>query len=290
MGLLRVGIALWLAAAAAQAQTGTAPAPAFEVASVKLSGPNSGRHARGGPGTSDPGQYHFDHASPLALIAVAYHVERFQVSSKTPLDKDFFDVAAKVPAGATREQFRLMLQNLLAERFHLKLHEELRESPAFELTVAKGGPKLRVSALDPSAEHFAGRPEFSAEGFPEVPPGQAGTASTYTIAGGFMVIRTTGRSQTAASLAGILQAGIAAVPGPNDETPVLDRTGLSGTYDFQIEYSLEFSEATNGEPKVAPVPDLFTALPRQLGLQLVRKKLPFEFLVIGSFDKTPVEN
>jgi uncharacterized protein (TIGR03435 family) len=260
------------------------------VASVKASGPGSGRHARGGPGTSDPGQYRFDHASLLALISVAYHVDRFQVSSKTSLDQDFFDVAAKVPPGATREQFRSMLQNLLAERFHLKLHKESRDFPAFALTVAKGGSKMRASAVNPAAESATGPFQASAEGFLEIPPGRSGMASRYSLDGGFIVIRVTGQSQTAAILASALQAGLQSAPGPDNGTPVVDRTGLNGTYDFHLEYSLELPAVTGADPKLPPVPDVFAAVTRQLGLQLVRKKLPFDYLVIESFARTPVEN
>src|SRR4051794_15894961 len=91
-------------------------AQAFEVASVRPSGRDTESVEEGGPGSSDPGRYRYTGATLEDLIVTAYHVEYFQVASKTALDRDRFDLIAKVPAGATRQQFRLMLQNLLTER------------------------------------------------------------------------------------------------------------------------------------------------------------------------------
>jgi len=76
------------------------------------------------------------------LAGGGYHVDPFQVSSQTPLTQPRFDLDAKTPPGATKEQFRAMMQNLLAERFHLKLHIESREFPGYELVVSKAGLKL----------------------------------------------------------------------------------------------------------------------------------------------------
>jgi uncharacterized protein (TIGR03435 family) len=75
----------------------------------------------------------------LDLIIVAYEVEVFQVSSPVPLDRQNFDFSAKVSEGAPRQQFRAMLQNFLAERFHLKPRIQSRQFPAYELVVAKTG-------------------------------------------------------------------------------------------------------------------------------------------------------
>ena len=82
----------------------------FEVASVKPSGPSSIRGSDGGPGSSDPERYIFNRASLQDLIAVAYDVKYFQISSPIPLDRDSFDLAARVPPGASQQQFRLMMQ------------------------------------------------------------------------------------------------------------------------------------------------------------------------------------
>ena len=94
---------------------------------------------------------------PDDLILIAYHVEMFQISSKLPLDRDEFDLTARVPAGATRDEFRAMLRNLLAERFHMKLHVESREFPGFGMTIAKGGTKLGGPIQNGHVESFNGK-------------------------------------------------------------------------------------------------------------------------------------
>src|ERR1700693_2458541 len=101
VSLRRVAILLQATAGAPQPQTGGASAPAFEVASIRPSGPHSIRGSDGGPGTSDPGLYRYGLATLLDLIATAYNVEYFQVSSPVPLDRQNFDLTAKVPEGAT---------------------------------------------------------------------------------------------------------------------------------------------------------------------------------------------
>ena len=103
----------------------------------------------------------------------AYHVDYFQVSSKTPIDRETFDLEANVPEeNATREQFRAMLRNLLEERFHLKAHVESREFAAYELVVAKSGLKMKESGAAAPASEDSRRPPD--EGFPDLPPGRPG--------------------------------------------------------------------------------------------------------------------
>ena len=70
------------------------------------------------------------------MIATAWNVDYFQISSPVPLDESAFDIVATVPEGTTKEQFRVMLPNLLAERFALKAHMESRNFSAYELIVA----------------------------------------------------------------------------------------------------------------------------------------------------------
>jgi uncharacterized protein (TIGR03435 family) len=109
VNLRRVVILLAAMAGLAQPQTGGASASAFEVASIRPSGPHSIRGSDGGPGSPDPGLYRFGSATLLELIAIAYEVKVFQISSSVNLDRQNFDLAAKVPEGATNEQFRAML-------------------------------------------------------------------------------------------------------------------------------------------------------------------------------------
>lgn len=272
--MIRLCLALFLPIAAL-AQT--AALRKFEVASLKLSGPQSIRGSQGGPGTKDPTHYRFQSATLQDLVGIAWRVHYFQISSKAPLDKDRFDLIANVPEGATRDQFREMMQALLAERFQLEAHTESRDFPAYELVVAKGGPKMKESSA-------GGRTSDLKTGdnarFPTLPPGPGMTAN-YSSADGFPVCRMRAQQQSAATLAEFLR-----VPG---NEPIIDKTGLIGRYDFTLEYALE-PPSGRTDSNAAPIDDVFNAVKEQLGLQLISKKLPFQVVVIDSFSKTPAGN
>ncbi len=92
---------------------------------------------RGGPGTNDPGQTTFTNVPMKFLLTYAYDVKGFQVLGPAWLDSERFDVVAKVPKGATKEQVRMMMQSLLTERFHLALHHESKEMRLEELLVGR---------------------------------------------------------------------------------------------------------------------------------------------------------
>ena len=274
---------LLLIAFAGLALAQTAAQPSFEVASVKPSASGVRRDTGGGPGTSDPGQYHFYGAELHDLVFIAYHLRYTQqLVSKAPLDRDSYDLVAKVPAGATRDEFRLMLQHLLAERFHLKAHMESRELPALELTIGKSGSKLQESTTAGAGDSTPQQPKIADDGFPVLPAGRPGLAMRYTTADGFMIGRMAARQQPVEVLTRNY--------GRTDDLPIVDKTGLTGTYDFRLEFSREPPGMPGGEAKVAPVPDLFTAIQQQLGLQFIPKKLPFDILVVDSFDRVPTEN
>jgi uncharacterized protein (TIGR03435 family) len=263
----RFGISLILCAGLASGQV-------FEVASIRPSGPKSVRGSDGGPGDKDPARYFFGRATLLDFILVAYHVELFQVSSKLQLDRDEFDLEAKVPAGATRDEFRIMLRNLLVERFHVKLHLESREFPAFEMQLAKGGTRLGTEAATRLA---------SVDDFPQLTPGKPGLIARNSTISGYMLTRIRGQQQPVSSLARMLRTA--------EPHPVVDKTGLTGKYDFALEFSVELPNATADGPAEPPrAPDLNTALREQLGLQLVAKKLPFDVVVVESFNSLPTEN
>jgi uncharacterized protein (TIGR03435 family) len=271
----RIAIGLLLAAAAALAQPEAATSvPAFEAASIKPSGPQSRRGSEGGPGTSDPGRYTYNAASLDDLITTAYHVDYFQISSKVPLDKQTFDLAVKIPAGVTRLQFRVMLQNLLAERFHLKAHVEKKDFNGCALLVAKAGTKLKEGAPLLAAA--------SEEGFPSLPPNKAGMIANHTMSGNYELVRMRVQREPMSQLADWLGT---------IDGPVVDRTGLTGKYDFTFTYTREWKSAAPGTASDPPVaPDVFTALQQQLGLQMVRQKVPLDLVVVESVDKLPVEN
>src|SRR5579863_1927775 len=106
----------------------TDASPSFVVATVKPGVPGAdGRFPssiRGGVGSRDPGQITYTGMSLKFLLVTAYAVQDYQIAGPAWLDTEHFDIAAKIPLGTTKEQFNLMLQSLLAERFHLALHRE----------------------------------------------------------------------------------------------------------------------------------------------------------------------
>jgi uncharacterized protein (TIGR03435 family) len=263
---VRLGLSLFLLSGITFGQS-------FEVASIRPSGAKSIRGWEGGPGSKDPTRYTFGEATLLDFICTAYHIEDFQVSSKLALDRDKFDLAATIPANATEEDFRSMLRNLLAERFQMKVHMETREFPAYELSVARGGVKLGTEAAMKVA---------SEDGFPQFAPGAPRLVVRNSAKSGYLVHRIRGQQMAVSRLAEILRS---VAPGP-----VVDRTGLTGLYDFAMEFSSELPNGTVDGVFTSDLPDLATALKEQLGLQLVAKKLPFDVVVVEAFNRVPTEN
>jgi uncharacterized protein (TIGR03435 family) len=247
---------------------------AFEAASIRPSGPQSIRGSAGGPGSGAPTLYQFDSATLLDLIAAAWKVDYFQISSAAPLDRNRFDLTARLPVGTTKEQFRLMLRNLLAERFGLKIHIESREFPGYELAIAKSGLKLKEAAAPPAAP-------ASDTGTPRPVAIRPTLRSENSFQGGVAITRLVVVLEPISAVARFL-------PRP-DNLPVVDQTGLTGNYTFTLDYIPDSISAT---PDAAPsaLPDIFTALQDQLGLQLVRKKLPFDVVVVDTFSTLPTEN
>jgi uncharacterized protein (TIGR03435 family) len=138
-------VALLVMGASAQTET----IPEFEVASIKPAPPPTGNmmmvRMRGGPGSDDPGRLDWQNVSLRNMLTNAFNLKEYQLQGPDWLNSERFDVSAKIPADTTREQFRLMLQKLLADRFKMTFHHETKEHAAYALTVAKGGPKLKES-------------------------------------------------------------------------------------------------------------------------------------------------
>jgi uncharacterized protein (TIGR03435 family) len=246
------------------AQTQSAPRPAFEVASIKPGDPNSQMFRIGSmPG----GRFAANNASLKLLIQTAYDVRSHQISGGPNwLDSAKFDIEAKsdsaapIPAGpAGGPQMRLMLQSLLEERFKLKLHRESKEEPVYELVVAKGGPKLQQAA-DSLKQQQRGL---------QMRRGQlTGTAAPMSILVS-QLSQQLGRS-------------------------VIDKTGLTGQYDFDLKWTPEFGQSQGGPADAGPPPDspgpsIFTALQEQLGLKLESTKSQVDVLVVDHAEQ-PSEN
>jgi uncharacterized protein (TIGR03435 family) len=170
-------------------------------------------------------------------------------------DASRFDVTAKVSdpdlkalSHLSREQRQAMIAALLADRFHLKTHTEIKTLPVYELVVAKGGPKLKPTILPPPG---AENPDPLGYGNLDV----HGTEIT---------------------VAGVTLSDLAMnLTFPLDRT-VINNTGLTGRYDFQLRWTPD--DGTTGATDAPP--DLFTAIQEQLGLKLQAAKGPVKTLVI----------
>jgi uncharacterized protein (TIGR03435 family) len=262
-------IAFALAASAAQSQT---PRSAFEVASVKLATPLGplGLQAdqRGGPGTSDPGMFACRNCSLYWVLADAYPIHGYDFSGPDWLQSARFDFSAKIPAGATREEFQKMLQNLLAERFKLSVHRETRPM------VAKNGRNFKrgTPKESPKDDGPAERLKHDADGFPVLT-----RAMSMAMIPGHA--RMQSENQPIAWFAERLSQQL--------QMPVTNATGLAGSYDFTLSWS--WDEDTLGAQAAARA-DLVSAVRSQLGLKLERKKGQWEVLIVDHVEKTPTEN
>jgi uncharacterized protein (TIGR03435 family) len=275
------------------------PAPAFEVASIKPAAASNISGITGGPGSRDPGQLTCISSTIQDLIEDAYNVKGYQIRGPAVLTSERFDIAAKVPKGATKEDLMVMLQGLLAERFKLTLHRETKELPVYALAVNKGGAKLRNHADGEAAK--SGSVTTDARGLPAVPPGplgrgvSAGPKSCLTAAGAGQVLILC-NERPVARLANALSFYV--------RGPVVDRTGLIGDFDYTLSFTppdvrrLPLFAVASGpsgmDSPVAPdsesAPDLFAALKEQLGLKLEPSTGPVELLVIDHVEKTPTAN
>jgi uncharacterized protein (TIGR03435 family) len=253
----------------------------------------------GGPGTNDPGRVTFRRSNLVALVTQAWDVKPYQVSGLDPTGGQDFDIDAKVPAGATKEQFRAMLRNLLAERFKLAIHHETKEMQGYELTAAKGGAKLKEAAPEPPNPGGPGalpapvsmptRITMGKDGYPEIPPGVA-----VTIFG-------SSRARWQLPHSGV--AGLVSWLSGRLGKPVSDATGLTGKYDFSLYWSPDAgmrssaasAAASDGAVAAAPPdsdagPTLLMALQQQMGLKVEAKKVRVDVIVVDHAEKVPTEN
>lgn len=198
-----------------------------------------------------------------------------------------YDIEARAPAGATKDQMRLMMQSLLAERFKLAVHRETRQAPVFAMLLEKPG------ATGPQLHAHPASDTCATTVFPDAATA-ANTSQTLPIPCGLIARlppsapgshKIGGRNITLTMLADSLpaQTGLATFP-----KPVIDRTGLSGTFDF----SLEWTQAVAGDMAVGPNaqseepgPSIAQAMKQQLGLKLESTKGPVELLVIDHVEQ-----
>ena len=268
-----------------------ADAPSFEVASVKPASPSATAiSCSGGPGTTSPGIWRCSNVPLAFLISRSYGFQAYQFTPRAPCCQGRFDFTAKVPVGATKEQFQRMIQKLLEERLKLKLHHEQKEMAIYELTVGEKGPKVKESAPDASSEPEDpwAPPEYSMgkDGYPVFPAGRGG------LAGPNGHYRWTGFNLSMQEIVKTLSFHLG--------RPVVDATRLKGKYDIDMKWGVDVAwllEMAGRRDQIAELPDtgptgptLIRAVQDQLGLKLNSKKGLGDFVVVDHVEKVPTEN
>jgi len=182
----------------------------------------------------DRGRFTTHNLTLKRLVALAYDLDVKQVSGGPNwVDSDSYDINAKIPdAIAGKTEVPDMVQSLLAERFHLAVRRETREVPGFVLVPGKKGTRLTPATQSEDSSMHTNNAEMKAQGI--------------------------SMDEFAKRLGRIL------------EKPVADRTGLTGTFDFELKWSTERLDA---KPDADTGPSIFTAIQEQLGLKLESAKI-----------------
>lgn len=248
----------------AAATTVPADSPKYEIADIHKSPPLNNPVFNGG--FLGGGRYFLRQATLADLITTAYSLRNSDYVQGGPpwLDWYRFDIEAKVPAGTTQEKARLMLQDLLANRFKLVTHPGNAMVPAFLMTAVNGKPNVKASG-----------PTDSGSCQRQNQPGsESGPSLTITLVC---------RGATFSSLADALNADGG---GGYLSYPVIDTTSLNGPYDFDLKWTPKYSLTRVG-PSAA---NIFQALVQQLGLKIEFKTTPRPGLVVDSVNDAPTPN
>jgi uncharacterized protein (TIGR03435 family) len=333
----RLGLAfvagLLLTAGAFFGQTSTQPPPpklAFDVASVRPAPPldmakmaaemRAGTMPRIGPHV-DASRAEYDSMSLKDLIALAYSVKGYQITGPDWLGGQRFDIVARLPDGASKDDAPAMLQALLQDRFKLAVHRETQERSVLALVVAKGGPKLKesppASPIDENAPLKSGEMQMnSLNGPARVTRSPDGTSTINMGARGTMKMsvqdQTIHMESSNATMQGfadmltnVLQMG------GGGSRQVVDMTGLKGSYQVAVEIPLANlramaraqgmnvpgGPAAGGAADNSPLPSsdpdggstVFESV-QALGLKLEQRKASVEQLIVDHVEKTPTEN
>jgi uncharacterized protein (TIGR03435 family) len=267
---MNVNSAIALLAVAASASFGQSPAArpafeAFEVATIKPTALDSrGRFIR----MQSVHRFYAQGFSLRALIAAAYSLTPQAISGGAAwTDSDLYDILASTPVDLqpNLDEQMAMLRKLLTDRFQLTFHREPKELPVFAITVAKGGSKLKQSTA-PAGE----LPYLINTIYPEEK-------------GGVHVLLPA-RNATIMQFAAMMQRAVV-------DRAVVDNTGLSGTYDFDLEWTPDESQFGGQLPRSveSTKPSLFAAIQEQLGLRLEATRGTIAALVIDRVER-PSEN
>jgi uncharacterized protein (TIGR03435 family) len=229
--------------------SGAAPQLSFEVASIR---PNDSGSRSSNTSINSSGRFSATNVTVKTLMIVAYKLQDYQIiGGPAWMDSDRFDIAAKAEDKANAEQVAEMIKSLLADRFKLKFHRETRELPVYALLVGKNGSKLTPSIGGDNHDSNTLRGKITGQNIP-------------------------------------METFIKLLSNQLDRL-VVDRTGLAGNYDLQLEWSPEASR-TSADAGTEPAgPSIFTAVQEQLGLRLDATRASVDAIVIDALER-PSEN
>lgn len=232
--------------------------PSFDVASIKPvePGPKSGRYIM----MQGPHRFVEKDYTLKLLIAAAYNLNPKAVTGGPPwIESEHYDILAITPGEKqpSHDEQMAMLQTLLSERFSLAFHREPKVFPIYVLEVGKGGSKLKPSAAAPTDQPALISTVYEAR------------------------IVMPARNASMADFTSVLQRAVL-------DRPVVDKTGLAGRYDFNLEWApdeSQFNGDVGAAPSDAPEPPFFTAIEQQLGLRLVATRGPVDAIIVDHAER-----
>jgi bla regulator protein blaR1 len=313
-GVIAAGVPVMIGlmhAPAAKAQASTAQAPKWEAVAIRrCDAPPPNRGGRRGIDSSSQGRYWLECGNVENLIRGAYILfadgqkinphQFYESLSGGPgwIRSDLYDIEAKPEGAPALEMMRgPMMRALLEDRFKLKIHREVKEVPVYNLVIAKGGPKM------PKVDDASCPPRpTQEERLRQLQTGRFGPRLCGLVTWGK---KPPGPSLMVENDHGVTLESFATGLTRVMDRPVIDRTGLSGLYDFHVEFSPDESmpafmpagvmKGYEGPPRLTDIPtdpsgpSYFTAIQEQLGLKLEPARGPGDFFVIDSIDR-PSEN
>lgn len=283
------------------AQSTTVKQPAFEVASVKLnkSGNQPTSNFPLGPGDVFAPNGGYFSATNLPLVTYlffAYKIMGNQSKYVLPqlpgwVTTDRFDIQARAEGNPSKDEMRLMMRSLLAERFKVTVHHDTREVPVFALVLVKPGKFGPHLQLHPSDVPCSLKPLEKASDLKTIDGGFPATCN------GFFPLPASERAHLRFGSQNVTVGFIAdAMSGMADlGRPLVDRTGIKGTVDFVLEWAPERRTPThpgadpNSQSDLPTGPSFQEALKEQLGIKLESEKFPIDVLVIDHVEH-PSEN
>jgi uncharacterized protein (TIGR03435 family) len=222
---------------------------------------------------------------------MAYRVKDYQIEGPESISSERYDIAATLPAGATRAQVPEMIKNLLADRFHLKLHHESKEFPVYALVQGKGPLKIKESPIEDS--DIKAPINVTGGGSRDGVAINLGHGAYFNFSDNKLEAKKLTMTQVAETLARFV------------DKPVVDMTGLTGTYDILLNFTEEdyramlIRSAINAGIDLPPAArrimesasgdSIYSAI-QSVGLKLESRKAPLDVLVVDHADKAPTEN